>query len=173
MFREMRDYAEAIVRLAEPQAELVEQRTAFMRYRGQGHEIPVTLPARPFAQGDERLLATLFEEKYRQLFGRTIPGLTQEVISWSLSLGVPAPLPRQSEEAPPAGPAEPAALRRIYDSRLGRFLEFGVYPRSTLRPGATVQGPAVIVEDETTTVVSASFDAHVDGNGYIRLTKRG
>jgi N-methylhydantoinase A len=31
----------------------------------------------------------------------------------------------------------------------------------------------VIVEDETTTVVSASFDAHVDGNGYIRLTKRG
>jgi N-methylhydantoinase A len=172
MFKEMRDYAEAIVRLAEPSADLVEQRTAFMRYRGQGHEISVTLPSREFAAGDEAQLAALFQEKYRQLFGRTIPGLTQEVISWSLSLGVPKPLPNAVPGELASSKVAASQRRQVYDSRLGKFLEHAVFQRAGLPPGARVAGPAVICEDETTTVVSESFDAHVDANGYLRLSRR-
>ena len=47
-FAEMRAEAEAIVRRGAPTAELTEQRSAFMRYRGQGHEIAVELPVRDF-----------------------------------------------------------------------------------------------------------------------------
>src|SRR6202035_4831132 len=43
---EMRAEAEAIVRRGAPEARLTEQRSAFMRYRGQGHEIAVPLPVR-------------------------------------------------------------------------------------------------------------------------------
>ncbi len=172
MFTEMRAYAEKIVRLAEPDAPLVEGRTAFMRYRGQGHEIAVPLPAREFVAGDDTVLAALFEEKYAVYFGRTIPGLTQEVISWSLSLGVPAPLPEAVTAEAPVAQVAPPARRQIYDARLGQHAEFGVYQRKDLAPGAQVRGPAVICEDETTTVVSAAFDARIDASGFIRMTRR-
>jgi N-methylhydantoinase A len=172
MFAEMRSYAEVIVRLAEPSAELVEHRTAFMRYRGQGHEIDVTLPAGEFKAGDDARLAELFQARYAQLFARTIPGLTHEVISWSLSLGLPTALPKAVAESSAQSPATPVSNRRIYDSRVGRFFDYGVYERASLAPGARLSGPAVICEDETTTVVSASFDARIDASGFIRMTKR-
>ena len=172
MFAEMRAYAEAIVRLAEPAAALVEKRTAFMRYRGQGHEIAVTLPARPFVEGDAEILAALFQEKYAQLFGRTIPGLTQEVVSWSLSLGVPVALPKMID--PPRGEtvAAPSGTRRIFDSRVGQFFDYAVYERAALSPGMRLSGPAVVCEDETTTVVSATYEASVDASGFLRLTRK-
>ena len=178
LFADMRAYAEAIVRLGEPHAQLLEQRSAYMRYRGQGHEIAVNLPVKEYVSGDAALMAALFEEKYRQLFARTIPNLSQEVISWSLSLGVPAVLPQSlaADNAgnPAAGGAyvTPPVTRRIYDTRVGGFLEFGVFQRASLAPGARVRGPAVLVEDETTTVIAASFDAHINAVGYIVLTRR-
>ena len=45
MFAEMREEAEDVVRLGAPTGELQETRTAYMRYRGQGHEIAVPFPA--------------------------------------------------------------------------------------------------------------------------------
>ena len=41
-----------------------------------------------------------------------------------------------------------------------------------LRPGGLIPGPAVIVEDETSTVVSQLFDARVNAFGYIEMTRR-
>jgi len=173
MFAGMRAYAVAIVRLAEPGGDLVEHRTAFMRYRGQGHEIAVTIPAGEFKPGDDARLAASFQEKYRQLFGRTIPNLTQEVVSWSLSLGLPVELPKPVAAVPAQAAAVPGATRRIYDSRVAQFFDYGVHQRASLRPGTRVSGPAVICEDETTTVVSATFDASIDASGFIRLTRKG
>jgi N-methylhydantoinase A len=175
MFREMRQYAEEIVRQAEPDAGLVEKRTAFMRYRGQGHEIAVDLPVRPYAAGDDAQIAELFRQKYLQLFNRTIPGLTQEVVSWSLSLGAGVVAPRRidgTNSADAARYVDGSGPRSIYDARQGRFSSFGVHRRDALVPGDRIQGPAVIIEDETTTVVSASFDACINSVGYIVLTRK-
>jgi N-methylhydantoinase A len=47
-----------------------------------------------------------------------------------------------------------------------------IYWRSDLAPGAKINGPAVIAEDDTSTVVSALFEAHVDKFGYIVLNRR-
>jgi len=41
-----------------------------------------------------------------------------------------------------------------------------------LAPGATIAGPAVIAEDETSTFVSTSFDAHIDGAGSIVMERK-
>ena len=52
LFADMRAEAEAVVRLGAPEGALVETRAAFMRYRGQGHEIAVELPHRAFTSDD-------------------------------------------------------------------------------------------------------------------------
>ena len=61
---------------------------------------------------------------------------------------------------------------RLFDPASGKFLDAPVYRRSELAPGACVRGPAVIAEDDTSTVVSPAFDAQIDKFGYIELTRR-
>ena len=73
LLAEMRKEAEAVVRQGAPDAPLTEQRSAFMRYRGQGHEIAVDLPAREFSAADRATITTLFEDAYRRIYSRPIP----------------------------------------------------------------------------------------------------
>lgn len=40
-----------------------------------------------------------------------------------------------------------------------------------LTPGTSIKGPAVIAEDETSTIVSPNFDARIDRFGYIELIR--
>ncbi len=87
----MRAEAEAIVRRGEPDAALTETRSAFMRYRGQGHEIAVPVPARTYRAEDAGELLAAFEAAYRVLYSRVIPGVEVEVLSWVLLLSGPAP----------------------------------------------------------------------------------
>jgi N-methylhydantoinase A len=169
----MREEAEAIVRLGEPKAPLIETRSAFMRYRGQGHEIAVPLPVRAYRGADGAELRAAFENAYRRLYSRVIPGVEVEVLSWVLLLSGPVPHP---EAAPPSAPApshaEPARHRAVFDADSADFVEVAIYDRAALAPGAVIEGPAVIVEDETSTVVSRHFDARIDAFGYIELTRR-
>jgi N-methylhydantoinase A len=51
-------------------------------------------------------------------------------------------------------------------------IEIPLYRREDMAPGATIAGPAVIAEDETSTFVSNSFDAHIDGAGSIVMERK-
>jgi N-methylhydantoinase A len=172
LYREMRVEAEEIVRRGEPRAELTEKRSAFMRYRGQGHEIAVELPVRAFAAKDTVEITRLFEEAYGRLYSRPIPGVDIEILSWVLSLSAPAEGELATAVAlKPAEPA-PAARRPVFDPASGVFIDTPIYKRGELLPGARIKGPAIIAEDDTTTVISPSFDAVIDRFGYIELTRR-
>ena len=173
LFAGMRGEAEAIVRRGEPTAPLTETRSAFMRYRGQGHEIAVSLPVRDFRGEDAGVLLDAFETEYRRLYSRVIPGVEVEVLSWVLLLS--GPVPPAGDEAPPQPPPsrpEPARRRAVFDADSADFVEVAIYDRAALSPGAVIPGPAVIVEDETSSVVSRNFDARIDRFGYIELTRR-
>jgi N-methylhydantoinase A len=173
LLQAMRAEAEHIVRLGEPNAALTETRSAFMRYRGQGHEIAVPVPVRTYRQEDGAELLAAFEDAYRRLYSRVIPGVEVEVLSWVLLLSGPVPQPEAAASAPPAASQpEPARRRNVFDSDSADFIEVAIYERAALQPGAIVPGPAVIVEDETSTVVSRTFDARIDAFGYIELTRR-
>jgi N-methylhydantoinase A len=169
----MRAEAEAIVRRGEPTAPLTETRSAFMRYRGQGHEIAVPLPVRAYREADATELLDAFETAYRRLYSRVIPGVEVEVLSWVLLLSGPAPV--DDGEPPPEPPRytpQPARRRPVFDSDSADFIEVAIYERAALVAGAVIAGPAIIVEDETSTVVSRAFDARIDAYGYIELTRR-
>ena len=104
LFAEMRAEAEAVVKAGAPQATLIETRTADMRYRGQGHEITVSLPAGQFNAGSRALLVRLYEEGYAATFGRTIPGLEVEIMNWTLRLAAEqADLPKAPPQQNGAG----------------------------------------------------------------------
>jgi N-methylhydantoinase A len=61
----------------------------------------------------------------------------------------------------------------VFDPETGEFVEVAIHERRNLKPGASIPGPAVITEDETSTVVSRLFDARLDAVGYIELVRRG
>jgi N-methylhydantoinase A len=173
LLAEMRAEAEAIVRRGAPRAALTEQRSAFMRYRGQGHEIAVELPVRDFTAADRAVITTLFEDAYRRLYSRPIPGVDIEILSWVVTLGAPPEGKlAAAAEIKPATPA-PRGRRPVFDPQSGEFLDVPIYWREDLGPGAQIAGPAVIAEDDTSTVVGPLFDARIDQFGYIELTRRG
>jgi N-methylhydantoinase A len=169
---EMRAEAEAIVRRGAPDAKLSERRSAFMRYRGQGHEIAVELPVRDFTAADRTSMTDLFEEAYRRLYSRPIPGVEIEILSWVVSVSAPAEGELAVAAETKATKPNPHARRPVFDPQSGEFQDVPIYWRGDLTPGARIGGPAVIAENDTSTVVSPLFDASVDKFGYIELTRR-
>ena len=172
LYAEMRAEAEAIVRRGAPDATLEEERHAFMRYRGQGHEVMVPLPVARYNENDGTRLAEAFAAAYRTLYSRTIPGVDIEVVSWALSLRAPVELAVETPQPAKPYKPQPSGRRALFDPGRGETIEVDVYHRADLRPGAQIAGPALIVEDETSTVVSPAFDASIDGYGCIELQRR-
>jgi N-methylhydantoinase A len=169
----MYEEAERIVRRGAPEASLAETRSALMRYRGQGHEIAVPLAAKRYRAEDAGEIRAAFEEAYRRLYSRIIPGVEVEVLSWVVLVSTPAPVAEVTPPAtPPAYRATPARSRPVLDPESAEFVEVAIYERAALSPGATLPGPAVIIEDETSTVISRNFDARIDAFGYIELVRR-
>ena len=164
IFTDMRAEAEAVVRLGVPAGPLVETRTASMRYRGQGHEIAV-----PFPNGaaDPVSLRSAFDTTYATLFGRIIPRLEVEAVTWMLALSQPHERPERSTPPPPAGAARPTGTRRIIEAETGETVTASVYRRDALPPGSSVTGPAAIVEDGTTTLLPSGRVARIGADGEI------
>ena len=82
-------------------------------------------------------------------------------------------VPRESQPVDPHAPGRSSERRRpIFDPEAGEFIEVAIHDRRELSPSAFIAGPAVIVEDETSTVVTRRFGARIDAFGYIQLTRR-
>jgi N-methylhydantoinase A len=173
LFAEMRAEAEAVVKAGAPNAKLLETRTADMRYRGQGHEITVDLPKGEFTAASREKLIKLYEDGYAATFGRTIPGLSVEIMNWTLRLAAEQmPLPKAPPQ-PADKPAKARGKRAVYDPADQDMKDIAVYHRDDLVIGSLVPGPAVIAEDETTTIVPKSFAARLSPIGAILLEKVG
>ena len=148
---------------------LVITHTADMRYVGQGHEL--TVPFRdgvPYAAD----LRNSFEQRYAALFGRRIQEASVEVLSWQMRVSRETWRPHQQEPDTGLAVADaPHRGRDVFDSMTGRFEHYSVYDRDALGPGSEVRGPALVVEDETTTVVTAKFNLRVDAFGHLVLER--
>ncbi|MBY0317649.1 MAG: hydantoinase/oxoprolinase family protein [Reyranella sp.] len=171
LFAEMRAEAEAVVKAGAPDAKLIETRTADMRYRGQGHEITVNMPRGAFDAGSREKLIKLYEDGYAATFGRTIPGLDVEIMNWTLRLAAEQPDQPKAPPQPADKPAAPRSSRAVYDPAAQDMKDVQVYHRADLSIGSLVPGPAVIAEDETTTIVPKSFAARINPIGAILMEK--
>ncbi len=164
--------ARAFVEAAAGGAETETLLTAFMRYAGQGWEIPVILPLRHVRAEDVPMIGAAFEEAYRKLFGRTIEGFEAEITNWSLVVATrrpPArPVPRQTGHT--AAPI--LRTRPIYDAALRQDVAAQEVDRAAISPGQAIEGPAVIIERETSTIVTSTFRAVEQADGTLLLARK-
>ncbi|MDA0977469.1 MAG: hydantoinase/oxoprolinase family protein [Proteobacteria bacterium] len=175
IFAEMSAEASAVVSQGHTDTDdLAEIRQAYMRYIGQGHEIAVTLPVDDYDDSHPSLFRNAFEAAYRRLYGHVIDGVDIEILSWTLTISAPVP----TDSAPPAdsrpGPASepvPVATQRLFDPATASAMTAGVFWRDDLRPGQVINGPALIAENQTTTLVSSAYCASIDPAGHLTLER--
>jgi N-methylhydantoinase A len=173
IFAELRREAEGVVRIASGDRGLGERRFADMRYKGQGHELAVEIPTTFYEEADAARLVELFEAQYQKNYGRRIPNLGVEALTWTLVLTAheERDTPRKATEAPPS---QAVTLRttRVFDAEVGDFVEAQVIRRETMRPGTAFSGPALIFEDQTTVWVPSSFNGHISPGGHVILQRK-
>jgi N-methylhydantoinase A/oxoprolinase/acetone carboxylase beta subunit len=169
----MRAEARGVLGTVPATGPLIESWTADMRYVGQGAE--VTLPFDPREENGATTLGdglrTAFEETYRLRFGRLPARVETEVAAWTLTLRVDMPagdvLRAEADSLAMTGP-EP---HRLYDLEAGGEGGATVLERASLVVGQHLDGPALIVEDDTTTLVAAGMTACRDAAGFLYLRR--
>lgn len=155
-----------------PEGEPELECTAFMRYVGQGWEIPVSLPFKPFSSSDTVEFKALFQAAYTQFFGRPIEGPDVEIVSWSVKASSPLLPVQPVQQISASHRAHEVSRREVFDVVSGGFVDAGIFQREELQPGARVDGPAIIAERETSTFVSSSFTATVQPDGCLLVVRR-
>ena len=141
------------------------------RYVGQGHEIRVPVPVKKLARTDGAKLKAEFERIYEQVYGLRIPNQEAEAITWSVTVSSKAVKPKRAARAAKKAAPKPRTKRTIYDPALGKQVQAPVYWRFDMKPGSSIKGPAIIAEDETSTIVGANFNATINSLGYIVLER--
>lgn len=171
--KELEAEARAFVADGAGDAETSTRLTAFMRYSGQGWEIPVVLPYREFQTGDRGMLLEAFEQAYRMLFGRVIEDLAVEVTNWSLTVASVLPGVPKAGRHLSGLPLEAGTTREFFDAALRRTVTAQEVERSAMAPGVIVEGPAVVVENETSTIVTSAYSVIGQGDGSLLLLRKG
>ena len=172
LFETMRSEAEEVVKRGTDTEQLTEKRTAFMRYRGQGHEIPVPITDLFLTSANKEVLVDTFEAEYERLFGRIIPNLTAEVMTWSLTLSTNRKLKESISTFKRTNRPKPTSKRRVFSVSLNKYQEIPTYQRELLAPGNWMPGPNLITENGTSTYVSENFCAYVNNLNYLELTSQ-
>ena len=140
------------------------RRFADMRYRKQGYEIRVPIPDGLLHASRRDEIRRNFESAYRAIYGHTVRDAPVEVVSWRVVAQGPRPSLRLPTSARGGRDARAArkGVRRVYVSDARGYAEVPVYDRYALGAGATLEGPAVIEERESTVVVGAVARIRVD-----------
>ena len=163
---EMREEATTVVSSAAQGRRVTEIARAYMRYIGQGYEISVEFDPN-FTKNQ---LIEAFEGSYAELYGRIIPGLDVEVLSWTLNLTT------AQEQAVPVDETLPRSSNdKDYPTRLimddGNLVPTQQVFRDQLPKHERLEGPMLIIEDQTTTVVPSRFAVHVNARDDLVIEK--
>jgi N-methylhydantoinase A len=175
LLADMEDEARAVVAQGSFGAPTMQSRIAYMRYVGQGHEIAVRLPARPIGEEDVPRIRAAYDAEYTRFYDRPVPGSDVEIMSYAVLVATvpedePA-VPIPGDDSIFAPDAVPARTQLVRDTATGETAPWPVYDRASLAPGVHIVGPAIIAEDETSTLVGKGWAATVNCLGYIELTQ--
>ncbi|MDB6082465.1 MAG: hypothetical protein JWN43_346 [Gammaproteobacteria bacterium] len=133
------------------------------RYEGQGYEVEIALPEAMAEIGTETI-ASAFHQEYQRVFGTSFPDRPVEIVSWKIEAFGPEPggghdyaLRRLGGEA-----ARPRGERAAWNPQSQRMEAWPVFDRYTLEVGASIAGPALIEERESTCVLGPQDRLEVD-----------
>jgi N-methylhydantoinase A len=171
VLEELRAEAAEFVRSCDPAAAIGTEVRAYMRYVGQGWEIPVDLGPEDAADPTSARCLALFEDAYAALFGRVVDGVEIEVTSWAVKASTPLPAATGIGATAKGTELRMAQTRPLFDPGLGEVVAAGTVARDALSPGDRLAGPAMVTERETTVVVPAGFTAAMLADGSIEVVR--
>jgi N-methylhydantoinase A len=148
-------------------------RSAGMRYRGQSYEVSVPV-AGLNNDTDLAALAKRFHEAHRRRYGHMAESEAVEIVNFQVTAVGAISKPRFSPIAPPTDlqPPLPHEMRTAYFSPAAAT-QVPVFRRSAFTAGAVIDGPAVIEEKTSTTVLYPGQRAEIDGHLNIAITPAG
>jgi N-methylhydantoinase A len=142
-----------------------DQQLAFnvdMRYYRQGYEIPVDIDPALLAGNGTAMLAERFNQLHEQFYGFQMEGTACEIVNLRAIGYGKVPEPQLPEGEPGEGDASDAVVDEHEVYFQGEWLPTRIYDRGKLRAGHRVEGPAIVTEFDSTTVVLAGHAAEVD-----------
>jgi N-methylhydantoinase A len=171
MLARMADEAAGIVAAGAGGAKLVTLRAVEMRYLGQGHELAIPLPERELAAGDAALLREAYETRYQAQYGLRIADVPVEFLTWTVTVSTPEPAASTPAPATRNIAAATDRRREVFDPASGKLENLPAYKRADLGAGGELNGPALVVEPQTTTLVPLGWRAQVTAAGHLMLTR--
>ncbi|MFK7858925.1 MAG: hydantoinase/oxoprolinase family protein [Granulosicoccus sp.] len=169
LLAELQSEATGFVRSCDANAEILSEFKVYMRYSGQGWEIPVDLNAEQALNPDVATFLSRFEEEYAALFGRTVEGMDVEITVWAVNATTPQQRVDRVVTESGGKAASIVSRRDVFDPRRGHSVDSSIVNRCDMTTGDTVQGPAVITEDETTIILPSSRRAIRQPDGCIDM----
>ena len=167
LFADMENEASAFVRSCDQDANIKTEYKVYMRYAGQGWEIPVPLTVQHITKPDTADYKACFEREYEQLFARTVAGMEIEITVWSVNAYTEPPEVRPVQKQGHQRTLETTNTRPLFDPALSTFVNATVAQRDAVKDTTQIIGPAMLTEDETTIIVPSSRDAVACGDGTI------
>ena len=167
LLNELENESTRFVRSCDAEAAIHSEFKVYMRYSGQGWEIPIVLTAAQAMNPDAETFKQLFETDYINLFGRAVDGMDVEITVWSVNATTEPEAVQAIEPVTQNTDAAVAGSRTLFDPALGSSTEASVILRQSLEAGQGVAGPAVITEDETTVILPSSRYAVSQPDGCI------
>ena len=159
--------AQAVVQETLPGATLRIERSADLRFVGQGFEVVTPLVAGPYTEGASASIVTAFHAAYRNTFGQVPPKGEIEVVNVRVAVSATAQSAPLDASATAQGRAKAMTARRVWVGARGRYEEVPVYERDGLEAGTRVDGPALVQEASTTLVLPVGASLVVDGSGSL------
>ena len=134
------------------------------RYQGQGHEIPIAAGDVPPGPGYLQRLVEEFHRLHHERYGYARTQDPVQFVHFRLQVSAPGPRPRLRTSA--AGDGNPAralvGTRAVYMGEVEGFVKCPVYWRPRLEPEDRFEGPAVVEQMDSTTVLLPGQDVRVD-----------
>lgn len=145
--------------------------TADARYLGQGYELEISLDGT--STDDLSLIAQRFHDAHRELYGHASPDEPVEIVT--VRIAVTGALERSAAKEIATGSPAPAP-QAVLETRPVRFADYGtvatpVYQRAELTAGNRIEGPAVLVQMDATTVILPGQHGTVQTNGDVIVTE--
>ncbi len=145
--------------------------SADMRYVGQSFEIEVPLAESMLTQRAAGEIAAAFHAQHQRIYGHSDPAAPVQLINLRLVLMAPSPKPQWKPLPPVAVP--PRAQAQLDGWLDGRRQSVPLYRRTDLGAGAQIAGPAVLAQDDATTIVLEGFSLRTDAYGNCHLERSG
>ena len=139
LLTELQNEATGFVRSCDPASDIKSEFKVYMRYTGQGWEIPIYLTAEQAMAPDAATFLELFETDYAYLFGRTVDGMDVEITVWSVNATTPTEHVPQISLATDAGAATSVDRRALFDPALAVVTDAQVVLRDKMIEGQTVK----------------------------------